>query len=338
MATPITQSILPKVDFDSFLDEIGFSRQSPEARARVLDNLYMALDQEIVAQIIHKLSANEKVELLDLFEEADKTGTEIAVNEFLLDKVPDIQVIIEDAVLSIKNRMRMASAGMPAVMADQIKQFAEEPKDKTEKVKAEFEESLEEQKEEAADSDSIGFADQAVNEPNAQPEPSTDRLTGPRIPTPQPNDNGQPLFPWETPSSSSSATTPSGSTNSSNARPVIPDLEQPKEKLDMMRPFPWERADAFAAQESAPADTNEADTVEQAPLVSPTTPSSAATSPIKTDHDQATATAIQTQRSSLNELIRDAISNDEETLITKDEEDKTGQSTQALEDELKDLG
>ncbi len=120
MPKPLTQSLFKPTDFDLFLDSIGLSKQSKEARISLIDRMQQAVEYQIVTQIFSRLTGDEKLNLIDLMKEADETENEKPVNDFLLEKIPDIEMLVDEAIDKVKNDLRIGTAGMAAAMAEDM--------------------------------------------------------------------------------------------------------------------------------------------------------------------------------------------------------------------------
>lgn len=128
MAAPLTQSIFQPTDFDAFLDEIGFTDLSPQSRAEMVANIASAVEYAVVRKIYRLLSNEDQIRLLEIMQEADETGNEEPVNSFLLERIPDADILAEEAVEEVKNDLRRSSVGMRMAveqhvnMIDQMRQ------------------------------------------------------------------------------------------------------------------------------------------------------------------------------------------------------------------------
>ncbi len=161
-----TASILKPVNFDVFLDEVGFSRQSPEARAKLIDRIYQSLDYVLSTEILQQLEMDDKFKLMDLMEQASTSGDEGPVNDFLLEKIPNVEQIVEEAVTEIKNSLRVSTLGMSNMMDEHLALVAEQMKDEDPEIAAALGEEPKDEPEateKTPDTEEVEPANNAVN-------------------------------------------------------------------------------------------------------------------------------------------------------------------------------
>lgn len=120
MPAPLTQSVFKKVDFNSFLDELGFVNQSQAKRIQFLDKILQALDYQIVTKILSRLQDKDKLALVDLMKQANEDGNEKPVNDFLLERLPDVEALVDEAIEKIKSDLRFQTLGMKELMDEHI--------------------------------------------------------------------------------------------------------------------------------------------------------------------------------------------------------------------------
>ena len=137
MATPITQSVFKPIDFDLFLDELGFDRQSPAMRQKLINMAVDAYREQLTLGIFSRLTSEDKMKLLDLMEEADKTGNEKLPNDFLTERIPDVQELIEQSIENVKDGLRLVTTGMKETLDEQIAMLLEKKQQQDEAAKLE---------------------------------------------------------------------------------------------------------------------------------------------------------------------------------------------------------
>lgn len=127
MAQPLTQSYFKPTDFDKFIDELGLNNLSPRSRIEFVDKIRQAVEFTFITKLFRRLSEDKKIKLVELMQEADKTGNEAPVNEFLETEFPDVEGIVDEAIDKIKNDLRLSTASIAdsfeQVMADLGKQI-----------------------------------------------------------------------------------------------------------------------------------------------------------------------------------------------------------------------
>jgi hypothetical protein len=110
MATPLTQSIFQPLDFDLFLEEIGLLGDlGAEARVALSDQITEAIEYAMITKIFHRLTPYQQGELVQLMQEADKTGNEAPVNDYLLGIIPDADILAKEAVEEVKDSFRIST-------------------------------------------------------------------------------------------------------------------------------------------------------------------------------------------------------------------------------------
>lgn len=124
MAPPLTGSIFKPTDFDRYLEEIGLGDLSPEARIKLVDTLHESVQYRIVTEVLSSLSTQQKLELARLMQEANKTGEDTPVNDYLLKQIPDVEGLVDDIIEQEKRKLRPGAATLQKVL-DEYFTYAE---------------------------------------------------------------------------------------------------------------------------------------------------------------------------------------------------------------------
>ncbi len=120
MAQPLTQTVFQPTDFDLFLDEVGLQDVTGKARLALVDKLRDSVHYSIVSKIAKHLDFEGQITFVNLMKEADKTGNEAPVNEFLFQKIPHIESLIEESIEEVKDKLRFSSANLQDLVDQEV--------------------------------------------------------------------------------------------------------------------------------------------------------------------------------------------------------------------------
>lgn len=123
MATPLLTSMFKPTDFDLFLDEIGLEDLTGRSRVELIDDILQSVEYALSIKIFRRLSTEKQAQLNNLMDEADKTGNEAIVNDFLAQEFPDIESVVDEAIEKVKNDLRLSTASMKDSIARQVAEF-----------------------------------------------------------------------------------------------------------------------------------------------------------------------------------------------------------------------
>lgn len=116
MATPLLQSIFTPTDFDTFLDEVGFGHMSAQARLKLVDDMSYAVQYGVMTRILTELKPEQKLRLIELMQEAKKTGDFSVPNNYVSDQFPDLEVIVDEIIERVKSQLRPGRVSLEKIM------------------------------------------------------------------------------------------------------------------------------------------------------------------------------------------------------------------------------
>jgi hypothetical protein len=110
MAAPLFQQILQPTKFDEYLDELGLGNMSPQARVKMADDLMQIVQYRIVTEAYSSLSAQEKLDYMELMQEAVKNDNYTKSNQFLYQHIPEIETFAEEIIDEELEKLRPGAA------------------------------------------------------------------------------------------------------------------------------------------------------------------------------------------------------------------------------------
>ncbi len=119
MTMPLTGPAMPPTMFDLFLIELGVENMlSPEQKEQLAEKMRQIVAYKTVARLNRLLTFAEQEELGRLMEDANETEDGSQVNNYLLEKIPEWEVIVDECVNEVKEEMRLAFTYLPEVISD----------------------------------------------------------------------------------------------------------------------------------------------------------------------------------------------------------------------------
>lgn len=128
MAAPVFQSVLQPTKLDQYIDELGLTNMTPEAKLQLADDLTETVQYKLITRAFTSLTVQEKTEYVRLMQEANASGNYAQANDFLYQHFPDIEVLVEELVTETLEEMRPGANVLRKVSDDLMAHIAKQAK------------------------------------------------------------------------------------------------------------------------------------------------------------------------------------------------------------------